>query len=134
MPCSRIAKSCTRYVLYLHSGMDILSPCFLRLVQDAPALPVCSAFVATATILPGVNSLEPDVPLKPRCRTAIHTADSPYCSPCIYITCKSTKLRTESHAVVPVLLFLSRRFTAFYGHPRSRLTSLLTLCLHYSQV
>ena len=55
--------------------MDVLSSCFLRLVQDDPALPICRAFVATATILPGVNPLEPDVPLKSRCRTAISSAD-----------------------------------------------------------
>ena len=52
------------------SGMDVLSSCFLRLVQDAPALPVCRTFVATATVSPGVNPLEPDVPPKSRCRTS----------------------------------------------------------------
>ena len=50
--------------------MEILSSCFLRLVQDALALSVCRTFVATATILPGVNPLEPDVPPKSRCRTS----------------------------------------------------------------
>ena len=40
----------------------------------------------------------------------------------------------QSHAVVPVLLFLSRRLTACHGHLRSRSTSLPTLCLYYSQV
>ena len=51
--------------------MEILSSCFPRLVQDALDLPVCRAFVATATILPGVNLLEPDVPPKSRCRLSI---------------------------------------------------------------
>ena len=51
--------------------MEILSSCFPRLVQDALDLPICRAFVATATILPGVNPLEPDVPPpKSRCRTS----------------------------------------------------------------
>ena len=50
--------------------MEILSSCFPRLVQDALDLPVCRAFVATATILPGVNPLEPDVHPKSRCRTS----------------------------------------------------------------
>ena len=63
-------ESCTRYALYPHSGMEILSSCFPRLVQDALDLPVCRAFVATATILPGVNPPEPDVPPKSRCRTS----------------------------------------------------------------
>ena len=82
--------------------MEIFSSCFPRLVQDALDLPVCRAFVVTATILPGVNPLEPDVP--------------------------------PSHAVVQVLLSLSRRLTACHGHSRSRFTSLLTLCLHYPKV
>ena len=47
--------------------MEILSSCFPRLVQDALDLPVCRAFAATATILPGANHLEPDVPPKSRC-------------------------------------------------------------------
>ena len=50
--------------------MEILSSCFPRLVQDALDLPVCRPFVATATILPGVNPLEPDFPPKSRCRTS----------------------------------------------------------------
>ena len=50
--------------------MEILSSCFPRLVQDALDLPICRAFVATATILSGVNPLEPDVPPKSRCRTS----------------------------------------------------------------
>ena len=50
--------------------MEILSSCFPRLVQDALDRPVCRAFVATATILLGVNPLEPDVPPKSRCRTS----------------------------------------------------------------
>ena len=58
------------YALYPLSGMKILSSYFPRLVQDALDLPVCRAFVATATILPGVNPLEPDVPPKSRCRTS----------------------------------------------------------------
>ena len=62
--------ACARYALYPHSGMEILSSCFPRLVQDALHLPVCRAFVVTATILPGVNPLEPDVPSKSRCRTS----------------------------------------------------------------
>ena len=41
---------------------------FLCLVQDVPALPVCRVFVATATVLYGVNPLEHDVPPKSRCR------------------------------------------------------------------
>ena len=65
--CSRIAKSCTRYALHLYSRIDILGSCFLCLVQDAPALPFCRAFVATATILPGVYPLKADVPPKSRC-------------------------------------------------------------------
>ena len=48
--------------------MDILSLCFLCPVQDAPTLPVCRVFVATATTLPGVNPLEYDVPPKSRYR------------------------------------------------------------------
>ena len=64
----KVAKYCDRYALYLHSGMDILSYCFLCLVQDAPALPLCGVFVATAIVLPGVKPLEYDVPLTPRCR------------------------------------------------------------------
>ena len=67
--CSRIAVSCTRHALHLYSGIDILSSCFLCLVQDVPALPLCRAFVATATILPGVYPLKPDVPPKSRCHT-----------------------------------------------------------------
>ena len=51
-----------------YSGRNILSSCFLCLVQDAPALPICHGFVATAIVLPEVNPLEHDVPLKPRCR------------------------------------------------------------------
>ena len=47
--------------------MDIVSYCFLCLVQDAPALLICRVFVATATVLPGVKALEHDVPLTPRC-------------------------------------------------------------------
>ena len=82
--------------------MEILSSCFLRLVQDDLDLPVCRAFVATATILPGVKPLEPNVPPKSRCRTSTD---------------------------VPI-----QEIDRLYGHPRSRLTSLLTLCLHYSQV
>ena len=50
--------------------MEILSSCFPRLVQDALDLPICRAFVATATILPGVNPLEPDVPPKSHCHTS----------------------------------------------------------------
>ena len=50
--------------------MEILSSCFPRLVQDALDLPICRAFVVTATILSGVNPLEPDVPPKSRCRTS----------------------------------------------------------------
>ena len=46
----------------------------------------------------------------------------------------SIRTSTQSHAVVQVLLSLSRRLTACHGHPRSRFTSLLTLCLHYSKV
>ena len=46
------------------------APVFYVLVQDAPALPVCRAFVATATILPEVDPLEPDIPPKSRCRTS----------------------------------------------------------------
>ena len=64
MLCRRIASSCNRCALYLYSGVNILSSCFLLLVQYAPALPICRAFVATATVLPGVNPLEPDVPLQ----------------------------------------------------------------------
>ena len=63
-------KSCAGYALYPHSGMEIFSSCFPRLVQDALDLPVCRAFVATATILPGVNPLELDVSPKSRCRTS----------------------------------------------------------------
>ena len=37
-------------------------PCPLR---------VCRAFVATATILPGVDPVEPDMPPKSHCRTSI---------------------------------------------------------------
>ena len=70
MLCTRIAKSRNRYALYLYSGMDIFSSCFLYLAQDAPALSFCRAFVATTTVLPGVNPLEPDVPPKSRCRTS----------------------------------------------------------------
>ena len=70
MLCSSIAKSCNRYALYLHSGMDILSSCFLSLAQDAPALPLCRAFIATATTIPGINPPKPDVPPKPRSRTS----------------------------------------------------------------
>ena len=62
--------TCDRYALYLYSGMDILSSCFLCLVEDAPALLVCCAFVATATILPGVNPLETGVPPQSRCHTS----------------------------------------------------------------
>ena len=40
---------------------------FFCLVQDASALLVCRAFVATATFHPGVNPLELDVPPKARC-------------------------------------------------------------------
>ena len=61
MICRKIANSCNRYALYVYSGIDILSPCFLCLVQDAPALPVCGVVIATATVLPGVNPLEQDV-------------------------------------------------------------------------
>ena len=46
----------------------------------------------------------------------------------------SIRTSPQSHAVVQVLLSLSRRLTACHGHPRSRFTSLLTLCLHYSKV
>ena len=46
----------------------------------------------------------------------------------------SIRTLPQSHAVVQVLLSLSRRLTACHGHPRSRFTSLLTLCLHYSKV
>ena len=63
-------KACARYALYPHSGMEILSSCFPRRVQDALDLPVCRAFAATATILPGVNPLDPDVPPKSPCRTS----------------------------------------------------------------
>ena len=59
-----------RYALYLHSGMEFFSSCFFRLLQEALALPVCRMFIASATILPGVNPLEPDVPPKSRCRTS----------------------------------------------------------------
>ena len=49
--------------------MDIISLCFLCLVQDAPALlPVCRVFVATAIIFLAVNPLEHDVPPTLRCR------------------------------------------------------------------
>ena len=65
--CRRIANSC-RVALYLYSEMDMLSSCFLCLVHDASALQVCRVFVATATILPGVNPREHDVPPKSRCR------------------------------------------------------------------
>ena len=51
--------------------MEILSSCFPRLVQDALDLPVCRAFVGTATILSGVNPPEQDVPPKSRCRLSI---------------------------------------------------------------
>ena len=50
-----------RYALDLYSGIDILSSCFLCLVQDAPALRICRVFIATATVLPEVNPLEHDV-------------------------------------------------------------------------
>ena len=75
MLCRRITNSSNMYVLYVYSGMDILSSCFLCLVQDAAALPICRAFVATAKVLPRVNPLEPDVSLKSRCRisTAVPT-------------------------------------------------------------
>ena len=56
--------------------MEILSSCLTRLVQDALDLPVCRAFVATATIFPGVNPLEPDVPPKSRCHTSTSDAIS----------------------------------------------------------
>ena len=46
----------------------------------------------------------------------------------------SNRMSPQSHAVVQVLLSLSRRLTACPGHPRSRFTSLLTLCLHYPKV
>ena len=46
----------------------------------------------------------------------------------------SNRMSPQSHAVVQVLLSLSRRLTACHGNPRSRFTSLLTLCLHYSKV
>ena len=46
----------------------------------------------------------------------------------------SNWMSPPSHAVVQVLLSLSRRLTACHGHPRSRFTSLLTLCLHYPKV
>ena len=46
----------------------------------------------------------------------------------------SIRASPQSHAVVQVLLSLSRRLTACHGHPRSRFTSLLTLCFHYSKV
>ena len=75
MPHNRIANTCNKCALYLYSGMNILSTRFLCLVQDAPGLPLFRAFVATATILPGVNPLEPDVLPKSRCCTAIPTAD-----------------------------------------------------------
>ena len=59
-----------RYALYLYSEMDIISSCFLCLVQGAPALVVIRAFFATAAVLPGLKLLEPDVPPKSRCRTS----------------------------------------------------------------
>ena len=40
----------------------------------------------------------------------------------------------QSHTTASVLLFLSRRSTAYHGHPRSRFTLLLALCLQYSKV
>ena len=68
MLCRKISNSCDRVALNLYSGMDILSFCFLCLIQDASALSICRVFVATATTLPGVNPLEYDVPPKSRCR------------------------------------------------------------------
>ena len=105
----RIANSCDGYAFYLYSGMNIISSCFLCLVQDAPALSVCRVFVVTATVFSGVNPLKHDVPLTSRCRistavlflgdpspvTAIPAANLPYCSPCVYNTSKSAELRTE---------------------------------------
>ena len=46
----------------------------------------------------------------------------------------SIRTSPQSHAVVQAMLSLSRRLTACHGHPHSRFTSLLTLCLHYSKV
>ena len=95
-------KSCARYALYPHSGTEILSSCFPRLVQDALDLPVCRALLQLLQF-----SLESTL---------------------------SNRMSPQSHAVVQVLLSLSRRLTACHGNPRSRFTSLLTLCLHYSKV
>ena len=92
-------KSCAGYALYPHSGMEIFSSCFPRLVQDALDLPVV-------------------VRLLQLLQFSLESTLSNWMSP-------------PSHAVVQVLLSLSRRLTACHGHPRSRFTSLLTLCLHY---
>ena len=95
-------KSCAGYALYPHSGMEIFSSCFPRLVQDALDLPVV-------------------VRLLQLLQFSLESTLSNWMSP-------------PSHAVVQVLLSLSRRLTACHGHPRSRFTSLLTLCLHYPKV
>ena len=95
-------KSCAGYALYPHSGMEIFSSCFPRLVQDALDLPVV-------------------VRLLQLLQFSLESTLSNWMSP-------------PSHAVVQVLLSLSRRLTACHGHPRSRFTPLLTLCLHYPKV
>ena len=114
MLCRRTAKARDRYALYLCSRMNIVSYCFLCLVQDAPALLICRVFVATATVLPGVKALEHGVPLTPRCHTistfvlymrdrlsvtVIPAADLPNCSPCVYNTRKSAELRTGNTGI-----------------------------------
>ena len=70
----------------------ISAPVFFCLVQDAPALPVCRVFVATATVLPGVNPLEHGV--SPKSRYRIST----------------------------VVLYLGNEPPSYHGHPRSRFT------------
>ena len=92
--------------------MEILSSCFLRLVQDALALLVCRTFVATAAILSGVNPLEPDVPPKSCCRTSTAVTISEIdrlsrpspqqinlTAHPVYITRKSAELRTENKGI-----------------------------------
>ena len=86
---------------------------FSCLIQDAPALPICRAFVVSATVLPGVNLLEHNVPLKVTLPhqycysylgdrmpvTVISATDLPECSPCVYNTRKSAELRGENTGV-----------------------------------
>ena len=142
MLCRRIVNSCDRYALYLYSGMDILSSCFLCLVQHAPTLPVCRAFVVTATVLPGFKPVDmmflqshaaaSVLLFLSRKSTACHghprSSTLPVCRAFVVTATVLPGFKPvdmmflQSHAAASVLLFLSRKSTACHGHPRSRFT------------